>query len=228
MSETLPTRNTTRIIQGVILRCVDGHWSDRDGLAPPAELLAMGTSSALQCWQDGMPTDTVVEQPGEPLPDVNELNAQIPEAEWEKGIDGKPRPPWVLQFVVYLIDPHTGETYTYINGTTGARIAVERLQDKFKWMRALRGNVVPIVKLDSRPMQTKFGQKMRPDFTVIEWRELSPQNGGGAIEQKTVPQIEQAKPDAKPATKKKTTIGKPVKPPTIQEELNDDLPDSLK
>jgi hypothetical protein len=72
---------------------------------------------------------------------------------------------------------------------------------------------------------------------VIEWRELG-QNGDGILEQKAVPQIEQAKPGpaeqldrfatTKSAIKKKTTIGKPVKPPTIQEELNDDLPDSLK
>jgi hypothetical protein len=231
---TLPARNTTRIIQGVILRCVDGHWSDRDGLTPPAELLAMGTTTALQCWQDGTPTDTIVERPGEPLPDVNELNAKIPEAEWEEGIDGKPRPPWVMQFVVYLIDPHTGETYTFINSTTGARIAHERLEDKFKWMRALRGcNVVSVVKLDSRPMQTKFGQKLRPEFTVIEWRELGSQNGD-ALEQKAVPQIEQDKPGSteqldrfattKTEKKKKATVGKPVKPVTVGEEIDDGLP----
>jgi hypothetical protein len=238
MSDTLPTRNTTRIIQGVILRCVDGHWTDRDGLTPPAELLAMGCTRALQCWQNQKPVDSILEQPGEPLPDADELNSQIPQNEWELDPNnGQPKPPWVLQHICYLIDPHTAETYTFINSTKGAQIAVERLEDKFKWMRALRGNVVPIVKLDSRPMKTNFGQKMRPEFTVIEWRELG--QNGGALEQKAVPQIEQAKPgpaeqldqfattktNAKPATekRKKATVGKPVKPTTIAEELDDEI-----
>jgi hypothetical protein len=37
-------------------------------------------------------------------------------------------------------------------------------------MRALRGaNVAPIVKLDSRPMKTAFGMKLRPEFTIVNW-----------------------------------------------------------
>jgi hypothetical protein len=202
----------------------------------------MGCTRALQCWQDQKPVDSILEQPGKPLPDADTLNSQIPQNEWELDPNnGQPKPPWVLQHICYLIDPHSGETYTFINSTKGAQIAIERLGDKFQWMRALRGNVVPIIKLDSRPMQTRFGQKIRPEFTVIEWRELG-QNGDGILEQKAVPQIEQAKPgpaeqldrfattktDAKPATKKKPTIGKPVRPPTIQDELGDDLPNFLK
>jgi hypothetical protein len=151
------------------------------------------------------------------------VDAQIPEAEWEEGIDGKPRPPWVMQFLVYLIDPATGETYTFLNSTTGARIANERLQDKFKWMRALRGNVVPIVKLDSRPMQTKFGQKMRPEFTVLEWRELA--GGEPQLEPSSPKQIEQkTEPAPTKKSQKKSAVGKPVKPVTVGEEIDDGFP----
>jgi hypothetical protein len=228
-----------QVIQGVLLKCVDGRWEDRDGLTPPDPLLAVGMLKCLQCWRDGQPQPgTIIERPDAPLPDVNELNSQIPKKQWEKGLDGEPRPPWQKQYVVYLINPDTGDLWTFINSTTGARIAYDRLQDKFKWMSALRGhNVVPAVKLDSRPMKTKFGQKMRPEFTVIEWRELSPEAG-------TVPQIEHHKIDqvpepqpeqkleqkaehieqkTKPAPEKKVTIGKKTKEPTLKEELKDEV-----
>ena len=88
-------------------------------------------------------------------------------------------------------------------------------------MRTLRGNdVTPIVRLESRPMKTSFGQKMRPEFTVIEWRDLSVKHAAPQIEHKT-------EAAAEPAPKK-AKVGKPVKPTTIAEEIDDDLPDDLK
>jgi hypothetical protein len=195
----------TRLIRGSILRCVDGKWADAIGTPPPALLVALGTTTALQCWSGGKPTDVVIAKPGVPLPDVGELNGQIPQEEWEKGLDGKPRAPWVKQHVAYLVDPVSGEAYTFINGTFGAKIAVERLADRVANMQRLRGgNALPVVKLESRPMKTKFGTKQRPEFTIVEWRAI----GGGeqvkAIEHKPV--------------------GKPVVAPTVSEELNDALP----
>lgn len=225
-----------RIIQGVILKCVDGRWEDKDGLTPPDNLMAMGTARCLQCWKDQQPVDTIVETEAEPLPDADELNAAIPVEEWEKGLDGKPRPPWQVQCAVYLIDPVSGSTWTFINSTMGARIAYERLTDKFRWMRRLRGdNIAPIVKLDSRPMKTTFGQKMRPEFTILEWRDL----GGGKaaaplqIAHEAVPApaavpTTQPTVDAATAATPKKKVGRPVKPISLKEELNDDLPDCLK
>jgi hypothetical protein len=221
-------REKPRLIQGVIAKCVDGRWADSDGLPLPTELLVVGITRALQCWKVGYPVDTIIEQPGEPLPDVDELNAKIPENEWGLGLNAKPRPPWQLNYVVYLLSPETADTYTFLNSTTGARIAVERLEDKFHWMRRMRGaGVVPIVRLDSRPMKTDFGPKMRPEFTIVEWRDIGAAPG---IEQNTTPQIEQQKPapDSTAANPSKSAVktkpGKPVKPVTPQEELDDSIP----
>jgi hypothetical protein len=204
--KTMSDTDATRLIRGTILRCVDGKWADGLGTPPPALLIALGTTQAIQCWKDSKPTDVVMAEPGKPLPDVDELNAQIPEAEWEKGLDGKPKAPWVLQHVAYFIDPVSAESYTFINGTFGARLAVEKLADRVANMQRLRGgNALPVVKLESKPMKTKFGTKQRPEFTVVEWREIGA-NGGAvkAIEHQPV--------------------GKAVKPPTVAEELNDEIP----
>lgn len=203
--------SSDRVIQGSIVRCVDGHWSDRDGIAFPAEIkmLALATAIALQRWKDQVPIETIIKTPGQPLPDLEELNAKIPNAEWEPGLNDEPRPPWVRQHIVYLLNPVDAAFFTFINGTVGAAIAVDRLKNKVVWMRQLRGsNVVPLVKLDSKPMKTKFGQKMRPEFTIVDWRRL----GGGGL---NAAQIEH-RPDDYAGLQ-------PVEM-SIEEEMNDSIP----
>ncbi len=195
-----------RVIQGTLLKCVDGNWRDRDGLPIPAntQLLAVGSTTIIQRWLEQMPIDTIVKRPGEPLPDVDQLNSLIPQNEWEEGIDGKPRPPWQRQLVVYLLDEATAEKFTFASGTIGARIAVENLRDRMRSMRALRGvNVVPVIELANKPMKTRFGGKMRPEFKIMDWREF----GGGAP---AVPQLEHA-----PI--------KSVAAPTASEEMRDEV-----
>ena len=196
---------TDRLIQGTIIRCVDVVWSAKDEteLPPDKGYVALKTALALQRWEDGLPAETIIKRPGEPLPDVEELNKKIPQKKWGKGIDGKPRPPWQKQYVVYLLDPATAAVFTFINSTKGAEIAVERLKDRVKLMRALRGDrVVPVVKLDAMPMPTDFGPKQRPEFTILDWREL-----GGS-------------PSAAPAIEH---VGEPVKPVSLAEEMNDSI-----
>jgi hypothetical protein len=219
----LVKRKKTRLIKGLLLKCVDGAWKDGDGCVPSTELLVIGLTHGLQCWKDKERPDDFSEEDG-PLPDVDELNAQIPQAEWGLGLDNKPRPPWQFNWVAYLFNPETADTYTYLNSTTGARIAVERLETKFEIMRRLRGNnVVPLVKLDSRPMRTAFGPKLRPEFTIIEWRDL----GDGGVKPPQLPPPTDKDPigtAAKPEEKKKMPIAKPVAPITREEELDDEIP----
>ena len=222
-SETLPavpindfnaTDGSDHLIKGTILRCVDGRWADRNGISYPTGtvMLALGTTQALQHWQDGMPIDTILKQAGQPLPDAKELNAEIPQEEWELGLDNKPRPPWVVQFVVYLIDPNDASAYTFINSTIGARIAVEHLENRVRAMRMLRGaQVVPLIKLDSRPMTTKYGAKLRPEFAIVDWRELR-----AGLKGETTPQIEHRKSVEQ--------VGRPVEPVSTEEELDDQIP----
>jgi hypothetical protein len=163
--------NDDRLIKGTILRYVDGKWSDADGLQPPEPLIAMGTTECLQRWSNGKPTEVVMKRGDEALSDLDELNNKIPVEEWENGPDGKPRAPWVRQAVAYFVDPVSAEAFTYLNSTWGARIAVERLAERVANMRRLRGAAaLPLVKLESRPMKTKFGTKQRPEFKIVEWR----------------------------------------------------------
>jgi hypothetical protein len=206
-----------RVIQGSILRCVDGHWTDTDGSAVPPEtkLLVLTTAMALQLWKDKLPVKTIIKKPGEPLPDLEELNDKIPKKQWELGLDKKPRPPWVRQHIVYLLNPIDASLYTYINNTVGASIAVDRLKTKVMWMRSLRGaNVVPVVKLDSKLMKTKLGQKLRPEFTILEWQVFGSADG--------------PTPAARVAQQPAGAGLQSIEPPTLKEELDDDIPESMK
>ena len=112
-----------------------------------------------------------------------------------------------------LLNPLDAAFFTFINGTVGAAIAVDRLKNKVVWMRQLRGsNVVPLVKLDSKPMKTRFGQKMRPEFTILEWRQL----GGGGLKEVNAARIEHRPDDCAGL--------QPVELVSIEEEMNDSIP----
>ena len=167
----------SRLIRGQILRWSDiGGWSDRDGLQPPEVLLVLACNEALQRWK-GKKVENITTKP---LPDPKDLNASIPMEEWELGIDGRPKPPWVHVAIVYLIDPATAGMFTFVSHTIGAHIAWDNLREKVKTMRALRGErVSAIVKPSTRPMKTNFGMKTRPDFEIIGWRRLG--GGGGNV-----------------------------------------------
>jgi len=219
LSGNLPTISDDRVIQGDILKCVDGHYSLRDGTAVPPDtrLLAIATGDALQCWRDQTVIEVIPKRPGEELPDIDALNGKVPRDQWEIGLDGQPRPPWQHVYLAYLINVQDASIYTFINNTIGCRIAVERLRDRMQWMQALRGKrVVPLVKPDAKPMRTKFGQKIRPEFTIVEWREIGGDDGG-SLQNEPARQIDQRKPD--PAQQ----IGEPVKPVTSEEALNDSI-----
>jgi hypothetical protein len=158
-----------RLIQGTILACVDGIWAARDESEHPPKLIAMQTAQAVQHWKDGRPVpgETVTTRP---LPDVDYLNSQIPVDQWEEGFDGEPRPPWQHQHIAYLLDPETFATYTFINSTYGAMLAVSDLKEQVRMHRCTmaialasrqQGAQAAARKLDSLIAGTDADQRMR-------------------------------------------------------------------
>ena len=160
--------NSGRLLKGSFLKWTDtAHWVDRDGISPPSPLLVVAIDEALQKWKNNK-ADVIREKP---LPDPEQLNATIPQSEWERGLDGKPRKPWAHIVIVYLVDLNTGGFFTYASATVGGHIAYDALKEAVITMRALRGSrVMPIVNLDERPMKTDFGMRRRPHFEIIGWK----------------------------------------------------------
>jgi hypothetical protein len=176
-------------------------WHDRDGVALPSPLLAIGVSTFLRRWHPKY--DEIREEPKKPLPDVKLLNSAIPQSEWRAGLDHQPEPPWKLNYEILLLDPATGTLYAYSNSTWGARLCHDALQDKVVTMRMLRGRrACPVVIPDKRPMPTDYGMKSKPHLTLTgEWRELPGLSGDTPAVPQTPPL---ALPPASPALPQET------------------------
>ena len=203
------------LIQGTLLKFTnEATWTtrDEDEIATDLELIAVDVVRVVQKWQDGQPIETKILEPGEKFPDLEALNAEVPQSEWVEGPDGKKRGPWQAQHILYLLDPQTMDKFTFPTGTVGGRIAIGDLRDKLVWMRRTRGpNVYPVVLLGDKHMRTRFGGRQRPHFNIVKWTRLGGE--GGDVQALTAPSSSPA-----PALQ-------PVQEPSLKEELNDSVDD---
>jgi hypothetical protein len=224
--------SSDRTIKGMQLTWNDAkHWRTRDEQKAPAKLLVVGVDAILQRWSGGKPE--VIRD--KPLPDPDDLNSAIPVSEWETGIDGQKRPPWADTAVVYFIDPLVGCFYTFVSSTTGGRIAYDHLKESVAGMRMLRGDrVLPLVTLGERPMKTRFGDKSRPHFEIVDWKEagapvLREETPKAALPLASKPEAELGQPALQPEparAKRKTTLERmgDVEPVSPGEAIIDKIP----
>jgi hypothetical protein len=212
------------IIQGILLKFTnEATWVTRDGDELPAnlELVAVDVGRVVQKWQDQQPVETIILEPHQKFPDIQEMNEKVPREDWVEGPDGQPRGPWQAQHILYLLDPKTMDKYTFPTGTTGGRIAVGELRDKTVWMQRLRGpNVYAVVLLSDTFMRTRFGGRQRPHFKIVRWVRLDGE--GGEVE--ALPPPSPHKP-AQQTTAQSDLPLTTVEEPSIQEDMNDAIPD---
>jgi hypothetical protein len=210
------------IIQGSLVKFSnEAMWVTRDGDELPAglELVAVDVGRVVQKWQDQQPVETIVLQPHQKFPDIEEMNEKVPKEEWVEGPDGNMRGPWQAQHILYLLDPKTMDKYTFPTGTTGGRIAIRELVDKTTWMRRLRGpNVYAVVLLTDTFMNTKWGGRQRPHFKIVRWVGSE----GGQVEALPPPS---PLPTAAQTTAQPELPLKEVKEPSLAEDLDDEVPD---
>jgi hypothetical protein len=92
------------------------------------------------------------------------------EAEWEPGLDGKPKDPWAYTPRVELLDPKTLDEYRFETSNKGGRACVDELVNKVNKVRTLHPGATPIVTLTTKIMKTKYGPRPRPSFKIVGWR----------------------------------------------------------
>ena len=214
------------IIQGILLKFTnEATWVTRDGDELPAnlELVAVDVGRVVQKWQDQQPVETIILEPHQKFPDIQEMNEKVPREDWVEGPDGQPRGPWQAQHILYLLDPNTMDKLTFPTGTTGGRIAIRELRDKLVWMRRLRGpNVYPVITLADKFFPTRYGRRQRPHFVIRRWVRLG--GDGGEVEALPPPPPpldEFAKPADKPAQQDLPLVMEP----SLAEEMDDEIPD---
>jgi hypothetical protein len=193
----------SQVLRGKLLKFADWRWTkgtESDEVEKGTQLVAIGTAAAWVKWTGGKPVQYVLRQLGEKLPHRDELGDHD-DFLWELGPDNKPRDPWQNTRFVYFLDPVSMEMLTFSTPSGGGRSAVINLADQIKRMRELgRSSALPVVELGAGPMPTKFGLKSKPLFKIVKWYGGGSKNGGGPKE---------------------------IAPPSLKEELNDDIPFSL-
>jgi hypothetical protein len=161
------------IIRGTKLKFTNAaKWltGDGDEINPAREFLVVELVRVVQKWKDGKPVgpETRIMAPGEPFPDIDELNEAAPKEEWRDHY-GKAVGPYEKSCVAYLLDPVTMACFTFPTTTVGGFKAFKTLKDETKRARLVQGaNVFPIVTLGDANMPTQFepAGRRRPAFIV--------------------------------------------------------------
>jgi hypothetical protein len=141
-------------------------------LPPDRHLVATSVITAWVRWQDGKPIEHRVTKAGMSHPYRDELG-HLDREEWAAGLDGQPADPFKDTRYLLLTDPKTGQQYTFITDSVGGRIAIADLKKQIANVRAAHPGALPVVSCTSVMMPTKFGDKPRPDFKIIDWKSQS-------------------------------------------------------
>jgi hypothetical protein len=241
------------ILRGTHLKFdATAQWERRDGevIGPEVKLIVTDIARAVLKWGPGAdkkPPETTIIPPGVPFPDVDAMNEATSKDQWRQGPAGL-QGPFQVQQAVYMLEPVSMETFTFTTSSIGGFIAVRDLVDKVRTMRRYRGAVSPIVTLGDTAMRTRFGERRRPHFSIVDWVRMGgsdePQQAvlpaphaapsGAATVIETAPVIEASPakvepagpvPAVKPAKKRKSKSSSfdHVPPLTVNEELNDEI-----
>jgi hypothetical protein len=143
---------------------------DKADLLPDnTRLVALNVTTAWVKWADNKPIEHLITLPGQLHRDRDELPDQD-KATWEPGLNGEPSDPWRDTRYLRLIDPRTGQDFTFVSDTYGGRKAVGELKSQITNVRFAYPGAVPVVQLGSTMMPTSYGLKPRPEFKVVGWR----------------------------------------------------------
>lgn len=105
---------------------------------------------------------------GESVP-IRETLGDLDQSKWLPGFDGKPKDPWVLQYLVPFESVGNNEIVVFRTSSWGGRRAVGDLMMAYGH-RARREGGNPLVKLAVAHIQSKkFGRIARPDFPIMGW-----------------------------------------------------------
>jgi hypothetical protein len=218
-----------------LLKFVDGQYVTREGevIEPNRELMVLGLKKVVQKFVGKKLVETTIVPDGEPAPDIKAMNEKCPREEWGTNLNGDPAGPYVLVLALKLLEEKGMNRFVFVTQSKGGGIAIGDLSDKVKIIRRIRNdnNIVPVVSCHSInfPIKRLNITKKRPDFRVLRFTKLGNGGGGG------LPAPEAPKPLTPPTAASSTpppsernistpttSIGTPVAPTTLSEEMGGD------
>jgi hypothetical protein len=164
-------------IVGERLRFNKGRYligkGDANPLPARTELQVLDVQTAWIKFVAGKVADQRI---GWPIADREELD-DYDEENWPFGPDGQRADPWVLQRMLYMVDPDNGAEYTFVTSSWGGRTSVDRLSHQIATKRRGAPGALPTVRLETRFQHSpKFGAVPAPSFVVVGWRGETPGN----------------------------------------------------
>jgi hypothetical protein len=104
----------------------------------------------------------------EVAPERDELSDNDP-MKWQLGLDNRPRDPWVLQYLLPMEDPESGEVCIFIASSFGGKRAVADICQTWATKARRNPNVgQPLVRLQKTMFPTKnYGNVVRPSFELV-------------------------------------------------------------
>jgi hypothetical protein len=167
-----------RLIQGDIMRCVDGKWSSKGGIEFPrgTRMIVAATVHVLQRWEDGLPAETIVETPSKSLPDIDELR---PISGGQMGRRPKRQSAPAVARAVYRLSLRSARRRAlHVSELDGGRQdGGQHVESRIARMRAFSGrHVAAVVELGERLVSKRYG-KLGPMFHIVDWLPL---DGGGS------------------------------------------------
>jgi hypothetical protein len=159
-----------RMLPGVLLRFIDGVWvcgKEKEPVALGTTFIATAIRAGWQFWEGGKPTNFVSVIDGH-YPRREELGYLDKDA-WELG-PGGPSDPWQNSRHLSLVDPVSLEEFTFVTTTAGGRSEVDALWQQVLRARWTRPGALPVIRLESKKMKTRYGEKPKPGLKVVGWR----------------------------------------------------------
>jgi hypothetical protein len=123
-------------------------------------------------WQDGEIVEQHVKRVvDDPTVLPREAMGHNDKSEWE----APEKDPVCFMNYLPFTDLETGEFVVFSSRTTGGKIAIESLCNHVaREIKAGRKSGEPIIRLATKPMKTRFGERMRPDFPISGWVDQEP------------------------------------------------------
>jgi hypothetical protein len=177
------TDRPARSMQGESkLKFVDPNWSVDDIPCNGRELICYDKTYSVIRWKDDRsgPEQVIPVARDAKPPNLKEMNAKIPQEEWNIGLNNLPEPPYQLQRCLEFLDPVSMERLSWPHNVTvvASSRAAEELEGRIKITRCLRGeDVFPLVRLEHRHMPTQYNPRgrQRPYLAIIKWVRLGKQ-----------------------------------------------------
>jgi hypothetical protein len=163
---------------GKLAKFKKGQYFVNDDEIPLGTEFVAHANQWTYCWlnfMNGKVTDRRMSKVAEGIapPRREDLGDNDP-SKWETGLDGKPKNPWSLQYLLPLENLENGEVLIFTTGSVGGKMGVAELCRTWA-RRAKKGlRALPIVKLSAIDMPTKvFGPVPRPHFRIVNWDEAA-------------------------------------------------------